>query len=145
MRTLIIVLVVAFFALTLQACYHVASSTSTNSGQGGDAWYVRNKTFFGMTTESRVFYCPPPKTKGTPTCLQAIIHDGGGGGGMGGAMQGGFGAPQPPAQPGYGAPQPPQQPGYPQQPQQPAQPGYPQPQPQPQPQPVPPPPPIPGT
>jgi predicted alpha-1,6-mannanase (GH76 family) len=45
----------------------------------GDAWYTEATGFFGMTWESKVYYCPAP-TSGPAHCVEARYEQTSGGG-----------------------------------------------------------------
>jgi hypothetical protein len=47
--------------------------TNGNLENTGDAWFIRNVSFFGMVTDSSVWYCPSSDDPGPGICTEALI------------------------------------------------------------------------
>jgi hypothetical protein len=53
----------SLFALGLVAssgCAAITSAQGGNTGETGEAWYVKAKGFNGFIFSAKVFYCPAP-------------------------------------------------------------------------------------
>lgn len=63
------------FALGLLAsfstgCAAITSAQGGNTGETGEAWYVKTTQFYGLALSSKVFYCPAPAS-GPAQCKEA--------------------------------------------------------------------------
>lgn len=59
--------------------------TNGNLQNTGDAWFIRNVSFFGMVTDSSIWYCPSSDERGPGVCTEALVNQAPAGGprGMG--------------------------------------------------------------
>ena len=59
--------------------------TNGNLQNTGDAWFIRNVSFFGMVTDSSIWYCPSSDELGPGVCTEALVNQAPAGGprGMG--------------------------------------------------------------
>ena len=65
------------FALGLMAsfssgCAAITSAMGGNTGETGEAWYVKTTGLFGLAFSSKVFYCPAPAS-GPAQCKEAKL------------------------------------------------------------------------
>lgn len=60
-------------ALLASGCSHVTSTAHADKNVMDEFWYVRSKTFLGMTVSSTIMYCGPAE-KGTTVCRKARIE-----------------------------------------------------------------------
>lgn len=70
MRTLPLVAIVVAFASF--GCSHITNNLE-HDVRGG-LWFARETSFLGLTLDSSVWHCPPPRPGAVETCRQ--VHEG---------------------------------------------------------------------
>ena len=75
MRKICLLFTVGLF-MSLSGCANIGSAMGGNTGQTGEAWYVKTTGMGGLIFSSKVFYCPQPNTAGPAQCKEAKMVEG---------------------------------------------------------------------
>ena len=75
MRKLCLFATVGLFT-ALSGCANIGSAMGGNTGQTGEAWYVKTTGMGGLIFSSKVFYCQQPNTAGPAQCKEAKMVEG---------------------------------------------------------------------
>jgi hypothetical protein len=62
----------ALVGVAMTGCATMAG-TNGNLQNTGDAWFIRNVSFFGMVTDSSIWYCPSSDELGPGVCTEALV------------------------------------------------------------------------
>jgi hypothetical protein len=54
-------------------CATIMSAGPSSTAVTGEAWYTEAIGFFGITWDSKIWYCPAPTSAGPVTCKEAKL------------------------------------------------------------------------